>query len=186
MKTAEAELAEPVALWQRVTQAWGNVGTGARTAWLAAGVMAMVVGAGSAEPAPTTITGAALACAALVDVHERRLPNALVAVAALATVWGAAVSASLASAAVGAAIGGGLLLVVRLQRGLGMGDVKVGAVVGGAAGTRAVVIAPVAIAVVAALAAAWGLLSRRRQLPLGPALWIGWLVAATVPEGWWR
>ena len=186
MKTAEAELAKPVALWQRVTQAWGNVGIGARVAWLAAGVMAMVVGAGSAEPAPTAITGVALACAALVDVHEQRLPNALVALAALATAWGAAATGSLASAAVGAAIGGGLLLAVRLQRGLGMGDVKVGAVVGAVAGARAVVVAPVAIAVVAALASAWGLLTHRRQLPLGPALWVGWLVAATVPKGWWQ
>ena len=67
-----------------------------------------------------------------------------------------------------------------------MGDVKLGAVIGGNVALVALPAAPVAVAVAAASAAIAGWVLRRSSLPLGPALWFGWAVAvATAGSGWW-
>lgn len=77
------------------------------------------------------------------------------------------------------------MLVVHLSRGVGLGDVKLAAVVGASCGTSALAAAPLAIAVAAIAAAATGLLTRRTRLPLGPSLWAGWAVAtAAAGAGW--
>jgi prepilin signal peptidase PulO-like enzyme (type II secretory pathway) len=87
---------------------------------------------------------------------------------------------------VGVLVAGGLLLGVRLRRGVGMGDVKLGAVIGGNAALVALPAAPVAVAVAAATGAGAGWVLRRSSLPLGPALWFGWAVAiVTAGAGWW-
>ena len=133
-------------------------------------------------------TGVVIAVASLVDVYERRLPNRLVLLALCCTVipllFGA--PGDLLRVASGLVVGGGLLLAVRLRRGVGMGDVKLGGVIGGNAALVALPAAPVAVAVAAATAAGAGLVLRRSSLPLGPALWFGWAVAiATAGAGWW-
>ena len=133
-------------------------------------------------------TGCVIAVAALVDVHERRLPNRLVLVALCCTLTPLLLGAPADVVRVGAGtlIAGGLLLGVRLRRGVGMGDVKVGAVIGGNAALVALPAAPVAVAVAAASAAVAGWVLRRSSLPLGPALWFGWAMAvATAGTGWW-
>jgi hypothetical protein len=85
----------------------------------------------------------------------------------------------LCNSLIGTAVAGGLMLMVRLSRGVGMGDVKMAGVVGASvgAGTGALVAAPMAIALAALSAAVYGLTANRRRLALGPSLWFGWAVA---------
>ncbi len=133
-------------------------------------------------------SGCVIALAALVDVRERRLPNRLVVLALCCTLAPLLLGAPADVVRVGAGtlIAGGLLLGVRLRRGVGMGDVKLGAVIGGNVALVALPAAPVAVAVAAASAALVGGVLRRSSLPLGPALWFGWAVAvATAGSGWW-
>lgn len=190
MNTADYQLVGPAAPLTRVAQAWNSARTGARAAWLAAGVVVMIVAAGSAEPVSTIVTGWCLLAAAMVDVRELGLPNELLLTGGATATLGALAVGRVSSALAGGAIAAGLLLWVRVQRGLGMGDVKMGAVIGVSVGASVdapgVLAAPLAIAVAALVAATWGLARRRHRLPLGPALWIGWAVALLLPEGWWR
>lgn len=139
--------------------------------------------------AAVAATGCVFALAALVDLHERRLPNRLVLLALCCTLTPLllATPADAVRVGAGACIAGGLLLGVRLRRGVGMGDVKLGAVIGGNVALVALPAAPMAVAVAAASAAGTGWVLRRSSLPLGPALWFGWAVAiATAGTGWWR
>ena len=149
---------------------------------------------GAMTPATNGVRGAVAMCgvataaAALVDVHERRLPNRLVLLALCCTLAPLLLGtpADIARVAAGLAIAGVLLMGVRLRRGVGMGDVKLGAVVGGNVALVALPASPLAVAVASVTAAAGGLVLRRSSLPLGPALWFGWAVAlATAGTGWW-
>ena len=133
------------------------------------------------------------------DLRERRLPNPLVAAAALGLV--ASCAAVLASGTDGAAAsvgraaaavlgGGGALLVLALAGGVGMGDVKLGGVLAGAAALidpagvpLAALVAGTAGGVGAVVVAAGrrrdgcdpGLLPERpASVPYGPALLLGW------------
>ncbi|MCB0980307.1 MAG: prepilin peptidase [Acidimicrobiaceae bacterium] len=135
-----------------------------------------------------TATGTVIAAAALVDAHEHRLPNSLTALAGALAVVGALAAprgGRIGPALLGGLIAGAAMLVVHLSRGVGLGDVKLAAVVGASCGTSALAAAPLAIAVAAIAAAATGLLTRRTRLPLGPSLWAGWAVAtAAAGAGW--
>ena len=136
----------------------------------------------------TATVGVLLAGAAFVDSHERRLPNRLLAIALALALGGAVLSltrAVILEAVVGMVIAGVLMLCVRLARGVGMGDVKMAAVVGASVGasTTTVLAAPIAIAIAAFTAATYGFIANRRRLPLGPSLWIGWAVTL-VATGW--
>ena len=136
-----------------------------RESWAPAGVVVLVatmlVGLAATAAWSTTtpfvlataISLAFLGLAAVVDVRERRLPNALVgaalvpvAVAALAP----AVSGStdmVTGALAGAAVLGGPLLLTHLvsPAGMGFGDVKAGAVLGAALGLIDVQVAVLAL-----------------------------------------
>ena len=142
----------------------------------------------------TAAVGVVLALAALVDVHEHRLPNQLLATASLFVLGGVVLSRDallLRNSLVGMTFGGGLMLLVRLSRGVGMGDVKMACIVGASAGaaTSTLLVAPIAIAIAAFSAAVFGLLAKRRRLALGPSLWLGWAAATTLftalpSKGW--
>ena len=101
--------------------------------------------------------------------------------------WVAALDGQLVARSIaGALVAGGALLIVHLGRGVGLGDVKMAAVVGAAAGMVAFAAAPIAIVVAAVSASAYGALARRPSLALGPALWFGWAIAvASASAGWW-
>lgn len=182
MTLAEHVHVGPVATLDRVGQAWSSTGLGARIG-TAAGVAASVVVSGGRVL--VALTGVLMVAAALVDVREHRLPNALVGAATATGAAGALQVHRLAPALCGATIACGLLLWVRLARGLGLGDVKMGAAVGLSTAGRTLVAAPLSIAIAALLAAATGLALRRDRLPLGPALWCGWALALALPKGWW-
>ena len=124
----------------------------------------------------------------LTDLDRRVIPNAVLAVgtvAALAIV-GVSDPASLPERAIAAVAGGGLLFLVVLAhpRGMGMGDVKLVAVMGlylGAAVAPALLIGFAAGALVGvAMIARQGAEARKRAVPFGPFLALGGLIGL-----WW-
>ncbi len=177
----------------RVRNAWKCVTDTARRAALAAAVTSVAVG--TAMPAPwsvraaTAFVGVLLVIAALVDLHERRIPNRLLAFAAVVTLAGSVPNPDahhLLLVGLGALTGGGAMLTVHLCRGVGMGDVKMAAVVGASCGWLSFEAAPIAVAVAAFAASLYGVWSRRSSLALGPSLWFGWAISiAASSAGWW-
>ncbi len=172
----------------RFDTAWLQASPLARRALRAALATSIAIGImGEGLPATarisTALFGIVLAAAALVDVHERRLPNGAVAVAAWMALAGpvAALDPGMcARAIVGGCIAGGAMLLVRLVRGVGMGDVKTAGAIGMSAGAIALVAAPLAIAVTAFSAAVYGVVAHRRRVALGPFLWFGWAASLLV------
>jgi leader peptidase (prepilin peptidase)/N-methyltransferase len=145
---------------------------GVTAAWVPSSGAALATGA----------TVAVLVAAALVDVVAHRLPNTLVAIAAVPVVAAVAIAWSddlVTSALLGAALLGGPLLVTHLvaPRGMGFGDVKAGAVLGAALGLLASPLAVLALVLGLLAAATFGLLGRRRAVALGPALVAGAVLA---------
>ncbi|MEY4174494.1 MAG: Type leader peptidase family [Actinomycetota bacterium] len=175
----------------RVTRAW-TAGTptirrAAAAAWLTSCLQAFGQQTPFAMRLGLAAAGCLVATAALVDLHELRLPNRLVGSAlAVSLVAAATVSAAaLVQSLLGMVVAGGLMLVVRLSRGVGMGDVKLAAAVGAGTGGLALPLAPLSIAVAALVAGTFGLAAGRRRLPLGPSLWFGWSVALLAARlGW--
>jgi leader peptidase (prepilin peptidase)/N-methyltransferase len=157
------------------------VGPGTR---VAAGGLAIVVIAGAVAWWPATRwagwTAAALVpllVAAVVDLVEHRLPNVLVLAAGVPVVTGLSLAAAAGSnawtgALAGAAVVGLPLLGAHLASpsGLGFGDVKAGAVLGGAVGLVAPILAVLGLIAGLLGTAAWAVVSRRRALPLGPGM----------------
>lgn len=170
----------------RVVAAWRHSHPIARRSLLAACVTSVALAVSlritAIVASSTAAVGVLLAAAALVDLHERRLPNRLLA-AALASALGGALlttdGAVVLDALLGMVIAGALMLCVRLTRGVGMGDVKMAAVVGASAGasTTSLLAPTTAIAIAALAASAYGLIAKRQRLPLGPSLWFGWVSA---------
>jgi leader peptidase (prepilin peptidase)/N-methyltransferase len=179
---------------RRVRDAWSGVSGTARRAAVAAAATSVAVGtaapsSGLVRPS-TVVVGVVLALAALVDLREHRLPNRLLSGAMTAAMTGVVCTLDaghIVRAGLGGLLAGGLLLVVHLSRGVGMGDVKMAAVVGVSTGAVTLTAAPLAVAVAALAAAAYGVWSRRQRMALGPALWFGWAIAiAMTTAGWCR
>jgi len=180
-----------------IDAAWRGSGTVARAA-SAASLAACGLLAAWWLPLTTRVLGTAagvvvLVAAALVDVAEHRLPNRLVAAAAVPVVvalvvaWSGDVGRSVV---LGAALVGGPLLLTHLASptGMGFGDVKAGAVLGAGVGLVDARLALFGLVAGLAIGASWGLARRARSVPLGPALVAGALVALAVgrllvPEG---
>jgi leader peptidase (prepilin peptidase)/N-methyltransferase len=134
---------------------------------------------------------AVLVGAAIIDIRHRIIPNALVLPSVV--IFGAAVlavaaahQASLVDAALGLLAFGGalLLLAIASPGGMGLGDVKLGALIGlgmGALGWAYVGVAAFAAVAAGGLGATAALLrgkSRKDTIPFGPYLAVGALVAA--------
>lgn len=133
------------------------------------------------------VSGGLLVIAAMVDVHELRLPNRLLAVSAGCAFVGSVLSGrieALGACALSGALCGVAVLTVHLTRGVGMGDVKAAAVVGMGCGSVTWMLGPIALAMALVCAATTGLLTRRSRLALGPFLAVGWVVALA-SKGWW-
>ena len=174
---------------RRIGSAWREVGTAARVSVAVGCALTLAVTASwIGETAVAVATGAsllALVAAALVDVAEHRLPNALVALAAAPVIVALIAAGSVElvrSAALGAAVLGGPLLVTHLvtPAGMGFGDVKAGAVLGAALGLIDVQVALLALVLGLAAAATWGLAWRSRTVAFGPGLVAGALVALMI------
>jgi leader peptidase (prepilin peptidase)/N-methyltransferase len=165
----------------RVEASWATIGTAARVATLVACALSLaIVGAVSAATGYAVAAGLALGVlgvAAMVDAVEHRLPNVLLGLAAVPVVIGAAVAYVMDDHAFGSSLAGALfvagpLLLVHLVSpvGMGFGDVKAAVVVGGAIGLIDDNLAIPALVTGLVLVAGWGLLRRRRVVPLGPGL----------------
>ena len=190
MTSIQTLRAAPAGTTDRVIAAWADAPPVARRAVAAACVISAALG--SAVSAPTTVqwsiavVGVLLAVAAMVDVQEHKLPNRLLLAALAFVTVGVLATSTVAlamSAMVGMLIAGGLMMLVRLTRGVGMGDVKMSAVVGASVGAIELLAAPIAVAAFGA--ATFGMVTRRQRLPLGPALWLGWAAAlGACAAGW--
>lgn len=121
----------------------------------------------------------------LTDLEGRVIPNRILLVAAVAGVAIAAVGdpSSLPERAIAAAVAGGGLFLVALAypRGMGLGDVKLAAVMGLYLGRNiapALLVALLAGSIVGlALIARHGAEARKRAIPFGPFLALGGVVA---------
>jgi len=131
---------------------------------------------------------ALLVVVTLTDVDRRVIPNAVLGAGAVAAVAIAGIGdpGSLPDRAIAAGAAGGFLLLVALAypRGMGMGDVKLAAVMGlylGRAVAPGLVIGFAAGALVGlALIARLGASARKRTVPFGPFLALGGVIAL-----WW-
>lgn len=180
----------PRSTTDRVVMAWLHAHHVTRRALVAAVVTSIAIGAAAPVPFVARVAigavGTLLALATLVDVHERRLPNRLLGAAlAVASIgWFATLDPiSIVRAVVGLLVAGSLLMIVRIARGIGMGDVKMAAVVGASTGGASLLAPPAAIAVAATVGATYGLLSHRLRIAFGPALWLGWASAFALASG---
>ncbi|HWM55841.1 MAG TPA: prepilin peptidase [Solirubrobacterales bacterium] len=125
-----------------------------------------------------------LAAITLTDLERRVIPNRILVVAAVLAVAIAAATdpASLPERAIAAAAAGGLLFLAALAypRGMGLGDVKLAAVMGlflGRDVAPAILVALLAGSVVGlALIARHGAAARKRAIPFGPFLALGGVV----------
>lgn len=125
-----------------------------------------------------------LVAVTLTDLERRVIPNGILLVAAVlgAAIAAATDPASLPERAIAAAAAGGLLFVAALAypRGMGLGDVKLAAVMGlflGRSVGPAILVALLAgSAVGLALIARHGAAARKRAIPFGPFLALGGLV----------
>jgi leader peptidase (prepilin peptidase)/N-methyltransferase len=133
---------------------------------------------------------ATLAAIVLTDLELRLIPNKVLLVSAIAGVALAAGldPSSLPERAIAAAAAGGLLFAVALAypRGMGLGDVKLAAVMGlylGRAVAPALLIAFAAGSLVGlALIARHGAAARKQAIPFGPFLALGGLIALLVGD----
>ena len=164
--TLDVDRHNQVRIGDRVVAAWCAVGLPARLLTVLAASSCVVVAAAaigdSTAVAASGLSLLVLVVAALVDAVEHRLPNALVLGAALpvAVALLLAGSSELAqSAAAGAVLVAGPLLVTHLvtPSGMGFGDVKAGAVLGAAMGLIDVELALLALVLGLGAAAAWGI-----------------------------
>jgi leader peptidase (prepilin peptidase)/N-methyltransferase len=164
------------------------VGTLPHRRWIAACVLAVVA---AVAVGPTASLGPLLYWAAVtpalveIDVMQRRLPNAVVVPGIVVAVAGAClhgVGEGMPPAAVVGALGyGGLLFLLALGGGMGMGDVKLAAGLGLAAGLVSPLAAVVAAASPFLLGAGTAVAALRRgrtaTVPFGPAMLAGFWVA---------
>lgn len=123
-----------------------------------------------------------LGVAAVVDATTERIPNRLLEWSAGSTLAAATVGGfgSLTAVLVGGLLAGVPMLIVLLSRGVGMGDVKMAGVVGGAGGLVHPFVGLVSVMVAALTVAAVGAITRRRRWALGPWLWTASVCTAAV------
>ncbi len=131
--------------------------------------------------APAAVATAVLVPAAVVDVHERRLPDRWVLAATAALVLGCSIGwIAGAEPAVGEVLAGGAamsapLLVLHLVSpgSMGFGDVKVAVVLGAAIGTIDWHLTMPALMIACAIGAVVGLVRRSPTIAFGPCLVAG-------------
>ena len=176
-----------------VVAAWFAASITVRALTVGAVVAALSSTASQVVPLGTGLTIALLVPAALVDVHRRCLPDAIVLLALLtfAVTYAAALldgtGARITHLGLGATVLAGPVLTMHLvsPRSMGFGDVKTAGVLGMAIGALAWGLAPWALLTAAASTAVVGVIGRRSTVSFGPGLVAGALsvVLASVVLG---
>jgi len=146
----------------------------------------------------TVVMSAVCAVLFVIDIRSHRLPNALVYPLYPVTVIGLALSALLThqapwgTAMLGMLLWGGVLAALHLLsggRGMGMGDVKLGPVLGAVTGWLGTAAAASGLMAAFVLGGLWALgcmvggRSRRSTIAFGPFLILGWIVGLCVGTG---
>ncbi len=171
------------AAWQRST-VWARAGGLATVACL------VITASVRRDVALVSVIGVAILIpAGLIDLLDRRLPNRMVAAAAISMVLAVAVSSTglgsalqsgwFAGLAVGAGFMAGPLLALHLisPASMGFGDVKIGVVLGASVGVVDPQLSLVALLIASAGSAVFGLVARRRHIAFGPGLILGTVIA---------
>ncbi|TPW12855.1 MAG: hypothetical protein FD127_2392 [Acidimicrobiaceae bacterium] len=147
---------------------------------------AVAAAATTVAPVATVVTLAVVSTlaglAALIDVHEHRIPNTLL-LTALCVVAVAATSGGLRTSTdvlVGLLIAALPLFVVRYGRGLAIGDVKFAAVLGAAGGLLHPFAGLVVVWFAALSSGVYAIARHRSRLALGPWLWAGYVGACAL------
>ena len=169
----------------RLTRAWRALEPRRRGLVIGGVAIAVGIALAAARQVPVVsavaigCVGVLAAAAAVVDVHEHRIPNrllwaamAVVAVAAAAAGW-----RTVGDVLVGLVIGSVPLFVVRYDKGLGLGDVKFAAVLGAAGGLVHPGVGLVAVWAAALASGLFALRTDRMRLALAPWLWAGFVAA---------
>lgn len=172
----------------RVDEAWSALAAH-RRALVTAGVAANLAMAVAATSVVSPLSAAALAtvglvagAAAVVDVHEHRIPNRLLSLSLAVVVLVALVErgTTIGAVVVSALVASVPLWIVRYGKGLGIGDVKFAAALG-AAGGLVHPFTGLGVVWLAALASGtFAAVRRKRSLALGPWLWAGFVGATAV------
>lgn len=155
--------------------------------------LAVAVVAGTA-PVAASMAVAMMVPAAVIDVEQRRLPDAWTATALVALLAALSVEAAVGRQfetpdLIGGLLGGALVVALPLlvlhvasPSSMGFGDVKAALVLGAAVGTIDWRLGPVALCLSALAGGVGGLLGRRRTIPFGPFLVFGAWVAVIAHE----
>ena len=172
----------------RIGVAWRALSPRRRTvvAGGIAGAVGIALAAAREVPVASAIAlgvvGVLAAGAAVVDVHEHRIPNRLLQAALAVVVVAAALGGwrTVGDVVVGLLVGSVPLFVVRYDKGLGLGDVKFAAVLGAAGGLVHPGIGLVAVWAAALASGVFALRTDRMRLALAPWLWAGFVGACAV------
>lgn len=176
---------------RRLALAWGELATGRRRLAIGGALAGIACGAASLAVVPLgsavaiALVGLLAGAAAVVDVHERRLPNRLIALA-LAVVLAAAVldgSWTVVDVVISLTMAAAPLWVVRYGKGLALGDVKFAAVLGAATGLVHPFAGVVVVWAAALSAGVFAVATGRRKLAFGPWLWAGYVTAGAIAIG---
>lgn len=155
---------------------------------LAAGVAVAVLAVAGDGVVAIALALVAATAAAVVDVRERRIPDALVALSFVAVVMHAAAlgldgrSGIWAGVLVGLALFAGPILIVHLvaPAAMGFGDVKLAAALGATCGIVGGSLSIVALTLASGGTAAYGLVRRRSEVPFAPGLVAGATAALAI------
>lgn len=172
----------------RVDEAWTAL-PASRRALVTGGVSAGLAMALAATSVVSPLTAVVLAlvsfaagAAAVVDVHEHRIPNRLLVLSLMFVAIAAVVERGVV---IGDVIVGGLiasvpLWIVRYGRGLGIGDIKFAFVLGAAGGLVHPFTGLIVVWLAALSSGVFAAVQRRQRLALGPWLWAGFVGATSV------
>ena len=132
------------------------------------------------------IVGLLAGASAIIDLHERRIPNRLLTLSLIAVGVGAVVGAMFISGQivgqvfVGLVVGAFPLFAIRYGHGLAIADVKMAGVLGAAGGLIHPFVGLITVFVAALSSGVFALIHHRNRLALGPWLWAGFGIACTV------